>query len=108
MQSLFAFDSNPKQPSHSSKVDIRPIIKDLEKIDGILESHAPKWPISKINKIDLAILRCTIFELLNSSTPKKVIIDEAIELAKEFGTDNSPPFVNGVLGSFLKNEPDTT
>ncbi len=68
-------------------------------LDRKIEKAAPTWPIDKINKIDLAILRLAIHELENSSTPPKVAIDEAVELAKEFGSDNSASFVNGVLGT---------
>ena len=57
------------------------------------------WPIEKINRIDLAILHLSIYELLNEKTPPKVVIDEAVELAKEFGSEASGSFVNGVLGT---------
>ena len=61
------------------------------------------FPISKIAKIDVAILRLAVYELIfEKNTPPKVIIDEAIELAKEYGSDSSPSFVNGVLGSIYK------
>lgn len=72
-------------------------------LDEKIQSAAPEWPVDKIAKIDLAILRLAIYELLiEKKEPPKVIIDEAIELAKEFGNDNSPKFVNGVLGTILK------
>ena len=64
------------------------------------------WPVDKLNKIDLAILRLAIYELENLEVPPKVVIDEAVELAKEFGSENSPSFVNGVLGTIYK-EADT-
>jgi len=60
------------------------------------------WPVDKLNKIDLAILRLAIYELERKKTPPKVIIDEAVELAKEFGGENSPSFINGVLGTIYK------
>lgn len=66
---------------------------------------APKWPIEKINRIDLAILRLAVWELFyKRKTPPKVAIDEAIELAKEFGAENSPSFINGVLGTIFKKK----
>jgi len=75
-------------------------IKDKEtEINKIIVDSAPTWPIDKINKIDLAILHLAIYELQNENTPPKVVIDEAVELAKEFGSESSGPFVNGVLGT---------
>lgn len=80
------------------------IIEDKDNLDSYIIEAAPEWSIEKINKIDLAVLRLGVFELLNSdkaSAPPKVIIDEAVELAKEFGAETSSSFVNGVLGSVL-------
>jgi N utilization substance protein B len=73
-------------------------------IDAKIEVAAPAWPIDKLNRIDLAILRLAIHELEYTKTPPKVIIDEAVELAKEFGSESSPSFVNGVLGTIYKEE----
>lgn len=75
-----------------------------EEIDSIIEKAAPDWPIEKLNKVDLSILRLAIFELQHTDVPPKVVIDEAIEIAKEYGSDNSHSFVNGVLGTILKEE----
>lgn len=83
---------------------IEGIIKDLKNIDSLIEKSAPAWPIDKLNKIDLAILRLAVYELKNSKTPPKVIIDEAVELAKEYGSESSSSFVNGVLGDLYKAE----
>ena len=75
----------------------------LPAIDAAIQSAAPEWPIDKIAKIDLAILRLAAYELMiEHKEPPKVIIDEAIELAKTYGNDNSAKFVNGVLGTILK------
>ena len=79
------------------------IIENIVKIDLKITEIAPEYPIDKINKVDLAILRLGVFELqFEKKTPPKVIVDEAIELAKEFGGDASPGFVNGALGKLLK------
>jgi N utilization substance protein B len=76
-----------------------------EKIDKAISHCAPEWPIAQINRIDLAILRLAIFELIiERREPPKAIIDEAIELAKKYGSEKSASFVNGVLGSVLKGE----
>lgn len=79
------------------------IISKLSEIDSTVKVIAPEFPIEKINKVDLAILRLAIYELqFEKEAPPKVIVDEAIELAKEFGGDASPGFVNGALGKLLK------
>lgn len=82
------------------------IISQLETIDKKISQSAPTWPLDKLNKIDLAILRLSVYEIEKSEVPPKVIIDEAVELAKEFGSESSPSFVNGVLGTIFeeKNE----
>lgn len=82
---------------------IAPIIRMSGKIDPLIEESAPQFPIDKISKIDVSILRLALYELLfEKSQPQKVVIDEAIELAKEFGGDKSSSFVNGVLGNVVK------
>ncbi len=74
----------------------------LNEIDSIIRKHAPAWPVEDLAAIDRNILRLAIYEIMFSDeTPKKVSINEAVELAKLFGADNSPRFVNGVLGSVL-------
>lgn len=74
-----------------------------QEIDRIIVESAPEWPIDKIAKIDLIILRLAIFEVLfGKKVPLKVAIDEAVELAKDFGNDTSHKFVNGVLGTVVE------
>lgn len=68
-----------------------------EGTDKRLEFHAPQWPVKRQPGVDRAILRLAVWELGHTQTPAKVVIDEAIELAKTYGTENSPAFVNGVL-----------
>ena len=96
---LFA-QSFTNQPSIAS--DAKKIIKKLKGIDEKIQKAATSWPVDKLNKIDLAILRLSVYELENSNTPPKVVIDEAVELAKEFGSESSPSFVNGVLGTIYE------
>lgn len=72
-------------------------------IDETITGIAPEFPIDKINKVELAILRLAVYELLiEKKEPPKVILDEAIELSKEFGGESSPSFINGALGKLLK------
>jgi len=76
------------------------VIQNKEKIDHNIQSFAPAWPIEQMPAVDRNILRLAIFEiLLDNKVPIKVAINEAVELAKTFGSDSSPKFVNGVLGS---------
>ncbi|NCO23191.1 transcription antitermination factor NusB [Candidatus Kuenenbacteria bacterium] len=75
----------------------------ISEIDEQIKKFAPTWPIEKIAIIDKNILRLGIFELLFlAETPPKVIINEAIEIAKAFGSSNSPKFINGVLGAIYE------
>jgi len=81
----------------------RGTIKDLSKLDGLLQPIAPEWPLEQISRTDRVILRMALYELQNfKDVPAKVVINEAIELAKAFGNDNSSKFVNGVLGTAYK------
>lgn len=99
MQDLFSWEFLKDKPS----VKIKPIIANLPKIDKLIEKSATERPIGEINRIDLAILRLAVFELIiEEGTPPKVVIDEAVELAKEFGSDSSSAFVNGALGKLVQ------
>lgn len=101
IQRLFA-ESFTNQPL-SNDQKLKDILSHLEELDDIIKTIAPEFPVDKINKIDLAILRLGVYELkVEQKEPAKVIIDEAIELAKEFGGDSSPAFINGSLGKFLE------
>jgi len=72
-------------------------------IDDIIRPIAPEWPIEQIARIDRVILRIAVYELMYAtSVPPKVAINEAVELAKGFGGENSSKFVNGVLGTLLR------
>jgi N utilization substance protein B len=73
-------------------------------LDGLIGHFAPAWPVTQLPIVDRNILRIAIFELLhNPATPRKAAIDEAVELAKVFGSDSSARFVNGVLGSVMSS-----
>lgn len=87
---------------HKQKVSekAKEIYKNRSSIDGFIKKAAPEFPVDKINKIDLAILRLAVYEMqVEKKEPSKVIIDEAIELAKEYGGETSPQFINGALGN---------
>ena len=78
---------------------VRGTLKNIENIDDIIKNNLKSWTMDRIAKVDLTILRMAIYELLYSEdVPHSVAINEAIELGKEFGTDESGSFINGVLG----------
>ena len=102
VQNLFAASLNSV---HILAPEEKEIVASFNKLDPIIEKSAPEWPIDKLNHVDLAILRLAVYELtIDRVVPEKVIVDEAVELAKELGSESSPAFVNGVLGSILKGE----
>lgn len=100
MQELFSWEfKRDRKPSS----EIQEIISNLPKIDKLIAKSAPDRPIDQINKVDLAILRLSVFEIiLDKGIPPKVAIDEAVELGKEFGSDSSASFVNGALGKLIE------
>ena len=76
-------------------------------LDEMIQRHAPEWPVDQMAVIDRNVLRIAIYEFhIAHLTPLKVAINEAIELAKTFGSDSAPRFVNGVLGALA--EPETS
>ena len=86
-------------------IEAQNVMDHQEMIDEKIKEAAPEFPIEKINKADLAILRLATYELLiEKKEPPKVIVDEAIELAKEYGGDNSPAFINGALGNIINHD----
>jgi N utilization substance protein B len=85
------------------KSEILGVSEKVAELDKEIEESAPEWPIDQISSIDKSILEIAIFELLFSdSIPPKVAINEAIELAKQFGNNNSGKFINGVLGTIYE------
>lgn len=102
MQQLFSWDFKKELDKQNPQTS--QIIGNLPQIDKLIQTAATSWSIEKINKIDLAILRLAVFELtLNQATPVKVVVDEAVEIAKEYGGDSSPAFVNGALGKLIND-----
>ena len=79
------------------------VLENIQRIDKIITELAPNWPLSQIAMVDRNLLRMAIFEMaMWGETPPKVAINEAVELAKAFGSESSPKFVNGVLGSVME------
>lgn len=96
VQELFAHAFDAQQ---ATSPKTRVILDHASALDKLIEQHAPRYTSAKIAKTDLAILRLAIYELtIEKKEPPKVVINEAIELAKELGGEKSPAFVNAVLG----------
>lgn len=84
---------------------VKGINEKLEFIDGLIKKHVPNWPLERLNLTDKNILRIAIYELFfKPEIPEVVSINEAIELAKLYGTDDSPAFINGILDNIYKRE----
>ena len=121
MQTLFLWDATGKDDVDTARQlvadgtedhEIRRAALDMaagtwnqrEQIDTWVERLAPQWPPRRQPGVDRNLIRLAVWELTNTDTPPKVVIDEAIELAKQFSTEQSPSFVNGVLDSILKEK----
>ncbi|PZC43472.1 MAG: N utilization substance protein B [Chloroflexi bacterium] len=80
------------------------VLENFASIDTIISELAPDWPLTQIAIVDRNILRMAIAELVwcKDKVPEKAVLNEAVELAKRFGSESSPNFVNGVLGSYMK------
>ncbi|MBE0481013.1 MAG: transcription antitermination factor NusB [Dehalococcoidia bacterium] len=79
---------------------INGVIKNRDRLDSTIEAYAPSWPVNQLSPVDRNILRLAIYEILmENKVPLKAAINEAVELAKIFGSNNSSRFINGVLGS---------
>lgn len=99
VEELFSRDFHTQRVSKK----VEEIFAHKSTIDMYIAKAAPEFPVEKINKIDLAILRLAVYELyITKETPPKVVVDEAVELAKEYGGTTSPAFINGALGKLVK------
>lgn len=126
LQTLFAWDFNGKKDSDLKRLteenfsnfapnfDDGGFVRDLvtgirdnyQKIDNYIIKYATEWPLDQITTVDRNILRLGIYELLYTTVPPRVAINEAIEMAKSFGGDTSGKFINGVLGALYNDEPE--
>ncbi|WP_433760822.1 transcription antitermination factor NusB [Nocardia sp. CA-135398] len=90
-------------PLHAyTRTLVEGVADDLDRVDGTIESYLKDWELSRLPAVDRAILRIAVWELFHANdVPPVVAVDEAVELAKELSTDDSPGFVNGVLGQVV-------
>jgi N utilization substance protein B len=99
--------ANPPVPEHTVRL-VEGVAEHAARIDELIDAHASNWSIDRLPDVDRAILRMATFELLwADDVPTVVVIDEAVELAKALSTDDSPGYVNGVLGAILAAEVPT-
>ena len=97
-------DGNPPVPDHAVRL-VEGVVEQQAKIDELIEAHASGWSLDRLPDVDRAILRMAVYELLwVDDVPDAVVIDEAVELAKTLSTDDSPSYVNGVLGGIVRAE----
>ncbi|MCC7450767.1 MAG: transcription antitermination factor NusB [Anaerolineae bacterium] len=122
LQALYELDSTNHSVADvmSARLEEQPIPDDLRqfayklvngvlankpRMDQIIQEHAPEWPLIQMAVVDRNILRLAIYEFaVLEETPLKVVVNEAVELAKEFGSDNASRFINGVLGAVAARE----
>jgi N utilization substance protein B len=101
-------DGNPPVPEHAVRL-VEGAVEQRTRIDELIEQHASGWSLDRLPDVDRAILRMAVYELLwVDDVPDAVVIDEAVELAKALSTDDSPAYVNGVLGAILDAEVPTS
>jgi transcription antitermination protein NusB len=97
-------DGNPPVPEHAVRL-VEGVVAQQARIDELVEEHASGWSLGRLPDVDRAILRMAVYELLwVDDVPDAVVIDEAVELAKALSTDDSPAYVNGVLGGIVRAE----
>ncbi|MCX5998879.1 MAG: transcription antitermination factor NusB [Chloroflexi bacterium] len=104
---LLTSASLPEEAAGFARDMVENVLDNLEVVDPLIQRFASAWPLPQMAAVDRNILRLGIYELLLGVTPAKVAINEAVELAKTFGSENSSKFVNGVLGSVYSGLADT-
>ena len=97
---FFAEKEEPVEEADKAFIlsEVEGVHEHMAEIDGLIEQSAKGWDLSRMNKVDLAILRLAVYEMKYGETPIGVAINEAVELAKKFSSDEAPAFINGVLG----------
>ncbi|MDO9546996.1 MAG: transcription antitermination factor NusB [Pelolinea sp.] len=100
------FEENMLEPKLQEFVQeiVMGIFPIIDKLDNVISTYAPDWPLDQVASIDRNIIRIALWEFaVGKCTPVKVAINEAVELAKIYGSDSTPRFINGVLGSLVSN-----
>ncbi len=99
-----ADDTMPDTSEAYASELVHGVLASRAEIDETIAAHAPAWPVEQLAPVDRNILRVAVYEMtVANNTPPKVAINEAVEMGKTFGGDNSPRFINGVLGSVIEH-----
>ncbi len=102
LQQRLAYKPLPEAGRVFARTLVQGILEHQADLDALIQDNAPEWPLDQVAVVDRNILRMAIFEfVVEGNTPVKVAINEAVELAKLFGSDSSGRFVNGVLGAIV-------
>jgi N utilization substance protein B len=105
MEQRLAGQSLPPNAIRFIDALVQGVLAHRTQLDLLIQANAPEWPIEQMAIVDRNILRLAVYELASSiGTPPKVAINEAVELAKTFGSDSSPRFINGVLGTLMRDK----
>ncbi len=92
--------ASPRSQAYARQL-VRGVLDHRAVLDRYIQEHAPAWPLEQIAIVDRTLLRMALYEFTLGQVPPKVAINEAVELAKKYGSDSTPRFINGVLGSLL-------
>jgi|YNPNPStandDraft_1061719.scaffolds.fasta_scaffold105328_2 N utilization substance protein B len=95
----------PPEVAEFARQLVSGVVKHQEEIDGLIQQFAPEYPLEQVSPVDISALRIGIYELLHGDSSPKVAINEAVELAKRYGSEGSSRFVNGVLGAIVRQSP---
>lgn len=101
LQYLLEENALPEEAARFARWLVYGVLRARPVLDAYIQKYAPEWPLEQIACVDRNILRLSLYEFTGGKTPVKVAISEAVELAKTFGSDSTPRFVNGVLGSMV-------
>ena len=92
----------PPSASEFARELVMAVVARTDKLDELIGSHAKNWRVTRMAAVDRNVLRMASYELCDTETPVAIIIDEAVDLARRFGSDSSPAFVNGVLDAIAR------
>ena len=100
-------DANARVAAYARQL-VEGVMAATSRLDPYIQSHAPEWPLDQVAVVDRNLLRIALYEFTAGRIPFKVAINEAVELAKEYGSDSSPRFINGVLGALVPHQDEVT
>jgi len=102
LKNLLESEKYIPETAEFAKKLIAPVWENRAELDAIIKKLSIDWPLDRISKVDLSILRLALQELRTGETPPSVVVDEAVELAKKYSSAESAGFINGILGTYLK------